>query len=433
VSVVVALVTSVALLPAAGGLLPATAAAAAPWPDERSLPIYSSARATAAVTAAFAATPPAPAPDDSPTTDVVLSPHQDDETLTFGSLLATATQNHRNVWLVTYTTGGGTGVCAAVGDVCTNPWTGWTGRPQSDFVAARDDEQARAAAALGVAADHLSRDPFRDGSARTPDDAVTMESAALVLARWHAAYPAATLWAMSWIDLNPDHALMGEVLRAAVAAGIVPSRQARFAMAAAYNHEAPRVSGMYPWVKPFADLMRIERGAPSAPQLVGCATNRCRSQVTDALNAYRGPYSIGWMSVNAYMRAALADPDHRVITHDAATGSYEGRTTMRTSRTPDGRLFVRGSCSIAPLPASKAALVLSAGETPAAEIAAWRRGYVLVGYVGADGARAFARRPISINGTYRALVTASPGTAVSAKCTGLPHVAVAAAVVASAP
>ena len=204
-------------------------------------------------------------------------------------------------------------------------------------------------------------------------------------------------------------------------------------MAAAYNHEAPRVSGMYPWVKPFADLMRIERGAPSAPQLVGCATNRCRSQVTDALNAYRGPYSIGWMSVNAYMRAALADPDHRVITHDAATSSYAGRTTMRASRTPDGRLFVRGSCSIAPLPASKAAVVLTAGETPAAEIAAWRRGYALVGYVRADGARAFVRRPISINGTYRALVTASAGTVVNAKCTGLPHVVVAPAVVTSAP
>ena len=420
-SVVVVLVAT-SLLQLAGSLDPAAGAGVAAWPDERSIPIYSATRATDAVRAAFAATPPAVAPDSSPATDVFLTPHQDDETLTYGSLLSTATQAGRNVWLVTYTTGGGSGVCTPVDGSCTNPWTGWSGRPIADFVSARDDEQARAAAALGVPADHLSRDPYRDGSERTPDAAVTVESAALVLARWHAAYPAATLWVMSWLDLNPDHALMGEALRAAVAAGLVPSAQARFAMAAAYNHERPRAFGMYPWVKPFADLMRIERGAPAAPRWVGCSTNICRNRVVAAIAAYQSPYAIGWMSVNAYMRAALADPDHRVITHDAATATYAGGTTMRASRMTDGRLFVRGRCSIEPLRPANAAVALSAGETPVALTAAWRRGYVLVAYVAPGGVRAFSRRPVSTDGTYRAVLPAQPASRVQARCTGLAHV-----------
>jgi hypothetical protein len=115
-------------LPSAGAYSPAVAATTAVWPNEQAIPIYSAARASDAVRAAFAATPTAVAPDNSSATDVFFSPHQDDETLTFGSLLATATQARRNVWLVTYTTGGGSGVCAAVDGTCTNPWTGWAGR-----------------------------------------------------------------------------------------------------------------------------------------------------------------------------------------------------------------------------------------------------------------------------------------------------------------
>jgi len=224
--------------------------------------------------------------------DIYFVPHQDDEVLSMGALIAQSTAAGREVWIVNYTDGRASDVCGNKGsNRCQS--RGLRGIPVSTFIAMRDAELLASSRALGVPADHVSRDPFRLSGHRLANSRTTVSRAARIIAAWHDAYPNARFTAMSWNDDNSDHAHMGEALRQAVASGRIASNLARFTEFRRY------------WSRPNAVAISD----------VPCASPQCNAQVLGAAAAYRRPYGIGWASVPLDFQALVADPKHWVATH----------------------------------------------------------------------------------------------------------------------
>ena len=386
--------------------------------------------ARAAVIAAFAANPVRPAADASRTVSVFLTPHQDDETLSMGTPLEQAVATGRDVWLVEYTDGSRDAVCGGTDGTCTSD-DDWNGRTVASFVDARDREQEAAALALGVAADHVSRDPFRDGRARMPDQGATAAGTALVLARWHAAYPDAQFWAMSWVDTHPDHAAMGEALRAAVAAGLLRPAQARFVMFAPYYHFniAPAV-GFATGAVQRSDTLRVLRGGPAAPVLVRCLEAQCRMRITTALDAYEEPYGIGFASVRRQFLAATANADHTVVVHDARTLRYAASTSTTLVRRSSHSVALTGRCTIGNrtwvlgsgvIPGQYDALAYGTSVRSTNVVGVYATGYVSVTFTDRGGRIRSLRVAVTTDGSFATTFSPRHGRVVTSRCVGVAH------------
>ncbi|WP_171064742.1 PIG-L deacetylase family protein [Actinomadura soli] len=159
---------------------------------------------------------------------VFYSPHQDDETLWMGQVIARHALAGREVHVVLCSNGASSGARAMLnGSTSSSWWGGYHYPPREgygelsleDFAAARTRELVAACAQLGVPAGrvHLGR---ADAPATTTADlpgSVTTAWAADVLQSWAARFAAEwpsvghyTTW---WGDDHSDHAALGNALR----------------------------------------------------------------------------------------------------------------------------------------------------------------------------------------------------------------------------
>lgn len=160
---------------------------------------------------------PAPAPTGRPFT--FYTPHQDDETLFAGQIIAHHAMAGREVHIVLATDGSTTGVRDMVNGVRVSGWWGGYHYPYSegyedlaplsaaDMAAARDRELAAAAGELGVRPANLHLRQDVRVTNLTAADAVDLiiEYANLLPGTGH--------YAMHWEDTDPNHAALGAALR----------------------------------------------------------------------------------------------------------------------------------------------------------------------------------------------------------------------------
>lgn len=169
---------------------PAPAATSTPIPTPSASPRPSP---TPTVTHLAVHLPPKPKP--APRVDVFYSPHQDDETLSMGSLIIADVARGDIVYIDLITDGSGSGVCPL--DYPT--LAACTAGRDAEFMAATHD--------LGIPASHVRMWGFQDAH-------LTQAQAASAIAFEVAKHPGATHTTMSPDDNNPDHAALGRALLA---------------------------------------------------------------------------------------------------------------------------------------------------------------------------------------------------------------------------
>lgn len=152
------------------------------------------------------------------------SPHQDDETLWAGQILAHHTLVGREAHIVLATDGSTSGVLPMLNGTTTSGWWGGYHYPEregippltpADFAAARDRELVQAARQLGVSPDrvHLRVDERSSG--------ITVADAEALILSFETAAPGSGHYTMHWADLDPVHAALGQALHNLVTRGAV--------------------------------------------------------------------------------------------------------------------------------------------------------------------------------------------------------------------
>lgn len=280
------------------------------------------------------------------TTEVFLIPHQDDEVLTFGPVIATLAAAKHEVWIVSYTTGANSNECLpSVAGVCTAERL--RGLPEAAFVARRDRELAASAARLGVPANRVlltlagPRPADRKATTAYLDEVV--EAA---LTRW----PAATFYSMSFVDQHPDHRGMAAALLRAVRSGALAADHARFGLDRRYWQ---LVAGGEPSTAGARQHWRMAFGEPTDARLVRCSPgSACGRAVRAAVEAYFHPYGIGRRSVRRRLQITHNDP--AALVHSLPVQNYRSQAfeVSTTATTRAGRLVVRGICTVADVPAA---------------------------------------------------------------------------------
>ncbi|MFI0718931.1 PIG-L family deacetylase [Streptomyces sp. NPDC021224] len=165
-------------------------------------------------------TDPVPAPTGRPL--FFYDPHQDDESLWAGQLIAHHSLVGREVHIVSCTDGSMSGVLQELAGLTPNSWWGGYHYPAregippmttADFVAARDRELVQAARQLGISPDRVHLRTDVRGADITVD-----EAKALILAN-EALSPGAGHYGMHWADMDTTHAAIGQALRQLLLAG----------------------------------------------------------------------------------------------------------------------------------------------------------------------------------------------------------------------
>jgi LmbE family N-acetylglucosaminyl deacetylase len=233
---------------------------------------------------------PAPLPAAAPPARhvlVVLSPHPDDETLSFGVWIADALARGYRVVVVCLTDGRSTGATRTVSARLGRTLT------RDEIAAARIRELRQAAAQLGVAPTDVYRAQL-DDEATPGGSRVTVAETGEVIRAFAVQFPQATFATMSWTaERQPDHLSAGRALHDAAVQGVV--HDARFAVSRLWwNLPAPTVTDVVP------------------------ASPAVRARVNAAAAAYKlwdpshQRYSVGWLSVRHQFSALAADPRSRL-------------------------------------------------------------------------------------------------------------------------
>jgi LmbE family N-acetylglucosaminyl deacetylase len=143
---------------------------------------------------------------------IFYSPHQDDETLFMGHVIAHHTLIGRGVHVSLLTRGAGSVAIDAINGVRPSTW--WGGRHQpaqegyrpltlDEFVVARNREYVAACGALGIWPDNIHLDPCED---------LTVDAAKRVMRSYADRYPNAGHYTMWWRDGHVEHAQIGQAL-----------------------------------------------------------------------------------------------------------------------------------------------------------------------------------------------------------------------------
>lgn len=168
-------------------------------------------------------TDPVPTPTGRPL--YLYSPHQDDETLWSGQILAHHSLVGREVHIVLGTDGSTSAMRDALNGLTSNGWWGGYHYPEregipaplstTDFALARDREMLQAAKQLGVPEDrvHLRRD--------VRSSTITVAQAKGLILSNEAATPGAGHYTTHWTDPDPNHAALGTALRELVLDGLI--------------------------------------------------------------------------------------------------------------------------------------------------------------------------------------------------------------------
>jgi LmbE family N-acetylglucosaminyl deacetylase len=218
---------------------------------------------------------------------VVLSPHPDDETLSFGVWIADAVTRGDRVVVVCLTDGRSTGAIRTVSNRLGRALT------RDEIADARVRELQQATALLGAAPADVYR-AHLDGEASPGGSRVTVDEVNAVIRAFAVQFPQATFATMSWTaERHPDHLNAGRALRDAVTQGVV--QDARFAVSRLWwGLPTPTVTDVVP--------------ASSAVR----ARVRAAAQAYELWDPAHRRYSVGWLSVRHQFSALAADPRTRL-------------------------------------------------------------------------------------------------------------------------
>lgn len=184
-------------------------------------------------------------------------PHQDDETLTFGSSIYAHLQAGHTVHVVLLTDGGATAVGKRLG------------LSRQEVVSARNREFYKALGVLGVQKENIHLANFRDGE-------LTVNQAKSVMRKFIAKYPNGSHKTYSYYDWHNDHKNAGLALRELENEGLVDD--VRF-----YVRRGDEPSDVF--------LMRSNYKEEHYPFLLAA------SRSYNIKNERIGMYGIGWESV----------------------------------------------------------------------------------------------------------------------------------------
>jgi len=155
---------------------------------------------------------------------IFFAPHQDDETLWMGTVIAHHALVGREVHVVSVTDGSTSTVRAALNGEKDNGWwpahDHYPGREDipylspAAFAAARDQELIDACTLLGVTEVHLDWSvPRADGTSLTRGANISVAEAEELIHSFALRYPDAGHYTTWWGDTDPNHAAIGQALR----------------------------------------------------------------------------------------------------------------------------------------------------------------------------------------------------------------------------
>ncbi|TDD70177.1 PIG-L family deacetylase [Jiangella aurantiaca] len=202
-------------------------AAGAAWPSEP---------ATAQTTRTVVAVPP---PTGRPV--IFYTPHQDDETLFMGQIIARHALAGREVHVVLVTDGRASTARNAINGLTSNGWwqdhhqperEGYAPLTQQQLSEARNREFVSACGQLGVWPANIHLEGFRDGT-------LTLTQATGVLEKYDALFPTAGHYTMSWDDATSDHSILGQALRTLALADRTKWNDVRWTIKPENAHRVP--------------------------------------------------------------------------------------------------------------------------------------------------------------------------------------------------
>lgn len=129
-------------------------------------------------------------------------PHQDDETLTFGTAIMNHVMGGHNVHVVLLTDGSASGVRTDLG------------MTELEFTEARNREFEKALNIYGVKPENIDYRNIKDGT-------LTVAKTDAIIREYEAKYPLAKHKAFSWTDAHVDHKNSGQALKNLLTAGIL--------------------------------------------------------------------------------------------------------------------------------------------------------------------------------------------------------------------
>lgn len=226
-------------------------------------------------------------------------PHQDDDVLWAGQVIAHHALVGREVHLVLGTDGSTSAMRYALNGEETNGWWGGYHYPSregipaplspEDFAAARDREFLRAARQLGVTPDrvHLRTD--------TRASSITVDEAKALILSFEALTPGAGHYTTHWTDPDPNHAALGTALRQLALDGTVTD--ARWVVR---RSQIGSVAGAVEYVVPSAYAAQARLMAKQATRCYG---------------AWAPPeaYAIGYHSVQTDMDWAASGASNWIV------------------------------------------------------------------------------------------------------------------------
>lgn len=236
---------------------------------------------------------------------IFYSPHADDETLNMGITIAEHVAAGRDTHVVLMTHGRVTGALDAINGVTLSGYwkvmhdpafEGYSPLTKADLEQARIREFHHACAQLGVPPSNRHIEYLDDP---TTGETVTKAEAKAVIQNYVNAYPDADHFTLSYHDIHPDHAAVGQALLELYNDGEI-DYNVRFiiSMATRNNYEN---NGQTPpgW-----------KDTPTDSTITNKLVNACRCYAAWAPTV--GSFAVGYHSVANQFDKLLADPYHYI-------------------------------------------------------------------------------------------------------------------------
>ena len=246
---------------------------------------------------------PVPFPTGRPI--IFFSPHQDDETLFMGRVVAHHALVGREVHVILITDGATSSARHAINGDTLSPWWGGYHYPEREgyallseatFSAARTAEWRSACGQLGVQPENLH-------TVGLSESGLTVAAVEAVIEEYATLYPTAGLYTMSWDDANGNHSACGNALRNLATADPTSYNDCRWLI-------KPENRANIPWA-----------GTYTVPaQYVTQANRMVRAAALayQAWNPAQGSYAVGWHSVGLTYFQPLVDGEPNYIHRLAA-------------------------------------------------------------------------------------------------------------------
>lgn len=238
---------------------------------------------------------------------IFYAPHADDETLNMGITIAEHVAASREVHVVLMTHGRSSGALSVINGTTTgsywvlphNPTVeGYSPLTVDDFADARIREFHNSCGQLGVpvANRHIY---YLDDPSSSNGETVTYAEAKTVIQSYVNQFPDADHYTLSYHDIHPDHAALGQALRDLYNAGAI-TNAVRFVISMATRNDYESRGATIPgggW-----------KDVPTDNVIKQKVINACRCY--SAWAPVEGSYAIGYHSVADQFNKLLANPFH---------------------------------------------------------------------------------------------------------------------------